>query len=248
MKIYRKNKQVNGSFNNGDILEKKPIGFPQDMGKLKPYSNLFYWAFGWSDKGSTIGLHPHQGFEIMTFVLDGEISHYDTKIDKWRNLKKGDAQIIRSGSGISHAEKIHSGAKYFQIWFDPDLYKTLSKPANYNDYIHETFPNIHKDSVVIKTYTGKDAPVELDTPGLLINEYTIKNSTLEINVPDKKLVSIYIVEGELTFNEQTLNEGDFTISEDDLSIETTKNSRIFVIESLLKPGYVTYAERFYKNL
>ena len=29
-----------GNFNNGNILEKKPIGFPQDGGQLRPYSNL----------------------------------------------------------------------------------------------------------------------------------------------------------------------------------------------------------------
>ena len=42
--VYEKSDQASGSFNQGEILEKKPIGFPQDGGKLKPYSNIFYWA------------------------------------------------------------------------------------------------------------------------------------------------------------------------------------------------------------
>ena len=42
IKIFYAKDQANGNFNNGEILEKKPIGFPQDGGKLKPYSNLFY--------------------------------------------------------------------------------------------------------------------------------------------------------------------------------------------------------------
>ena len=71
------NRQRN--FNNGEIIENKPIGFPQDGGKLKPYSNLFYWAHAWTNnKKSTIGLHPHQGFEICSFVLSGKINHFDT--------------------------------------------------------------------------------------------------------------------------------------------------------------------------
>ena len=41
--IIRKEAQVDGKFNNGEILEKKPIGFPQDGGISKPYSNIFYW-------------------------------------------------------------------------------------------------------------------------------------------------------------------------------------------------------------
>ena len=46
--IYTKENQADGNFNYGEILEKKPIGFPQDGGKLKPYSNLFYWAHAWT--------------------------------------------------------------------------------------------------------------------------------------------------------------------------------------------------------
>ena len=39
--IYPPDKQASGNFNFGEILEKKPIGFPQDKGQLSPYSNLF---------------------------------------------------------------------------------------------------------------------------------------------------------------------------------------------------------------
>ena len=41
LNIYNISDQAKGSFNSGEILENKPIGFPQDGGKLKPYSNLF---------------------------------------------------------------------------------------------------------------------------------------------------------------------------------------------------------------
>ena len=50
VKAYTKENQANGNFNGGEILEKKPIGFPQDGGMLRPYSNLFYWAHAWAPK------------------------------------------------------------------------------------------------------------------------------------------------------------------------------------------------------
>src|SRR3972149_10894032 len=100
IKIYPKDRQAKGSFNFGKILEHKPIGFPQDGGELKPYSSLFYWAHAWSEGGGLIDQHPHKGFEIMSYVLKGEIQHYDNKLNGWKRLKAGDVQVIRAGSGI----------------------------------------------------------------------------------------------------------------------------------------------------
>ena len=85
-------------------------------------------------KKSKIGLHPHKGFEICSFVLKGNINHYDNKIDDWITLDEGDVQIIRSGSGISHAEEIDENSEIFQIWFIPDLSVSLYENASYNDY------------------------------------------------------------------------------------------------------------------
>ena len=39
--FYPPSVQASGNFNFGEILEKKPIGFPQDVGLFNTYSNLF---------------------------------------------------------------------------------------------------------------------------------------------------------------------------------------------------------------
>ena len=59
-------------------------------------------------------MHPHQGFEICSFILKGNINHFDTKQNKWIPLSKGDVQIIRSGNGISHVEEIDKNSEIFQ--------------------------------------------------------------------------------------------------------------------------------------
>ena len=171
IKFYPKETQVNGNFNNGFILEKKPIGFPNENGKLKPFSNIFYWAHAWTPGGrSTIGLHPHHGFEICTFVLKGNINHFDTKLNKWVKLNQGDVQIIRSGNGISHSEEILENSEIFQIWFDPDLSKSLKKSATYNDYKHSDFKKSIADGVkIIKIHDSKNS-AWMDSEGVCIND------------------------------------------------------------------------------
>ena len=38
--------------------------------------------------------HPHRGFEICTFVLDGSIEHYDSKNQAWLSLVQRGGCII----------------------------------------------------------------------------------------------------------------------------------------------------------
>ena len=117
IRIIPKAQQGTGAFNGGEIVEKKPIGFPKDYSTVRPYSNLFYWVHARAVTDSTIGLHPHQGFDICFFVLKGEIRYYDTQM---------------------------------QIWFDPNLDRTLGQPASYNDYRSADFPE--------KAEPGRDRP------------------------------------------------------------------------------------------
>ena len=143
IKIYNKSEQGYGEFNGGAIVENKPIGFPQDgAGGSHPYSNLFYWAKADTENGSTIGEHPHQAFEILSFVLEGTIEHYDNHNDKWFPLGKGGVQVIKSGSGIYHSEKMNPVASMFQIWFNPDINVTMQHKAEYKDYKAEDFDEL----------------------------------------------------------------------------------------------------------
>jgi quercetin 2,3-dioxygenase len=47
--------------------------------------------------------HPHRGFETVSYVLDGEISHHDTN-GGGGVIGEGDTQWMTAGSGILHDE------------------------------------------------------------------------------------------------------------------------------------------------
>ena len=220
------------------------MGFPGDGGRGKPYSNLFYWAHAWTPGGdSTIGLHPHKGFEIMSFVLHGEIEHYDTQLRSWRKLQAGDMQIIRSGSGISHSEKVNAGASIFQIWMDPNLNVTLGKPASYDDFPSSDFPLTTREGMVVKTYKGAGSPLEMDTPGVKIEELRIGAGSHLLTWDTGDIVSGYLLSGKLTVNGREIHADDFLIASGDgqLELVAEEDARLFVIHSPMEPGYPTYA-------
>ncbi|MEZ4828328.1 MAG: pirin family protein [Bacteroidia bacterium] len=244
IKIIPRPLQAKGQFNGGEILENKPIGFPREGGVGMPYSSLFYWAHAWSDHGSTIGEHPHQGFEIMSFVLKGDIEHYDSKNRRWIPLKEGDTQIIRAGNGISHAERLNAGSHIFQIWLDPDLRKTLGQPASYDDYRGEDFLVSEENGMVTTWYAGKNGRMNVETPGVEIRKIAMEEGTFSIPVSTDKIHSLYLIEGQITLGGETLNSDDFAIisDSDTINLEAGPSSVVFIISSPAKMEYATYAK------
>ena len=244
IEITTKAQQASGQFNGGQIIENKPIGFPQDGGEVRPYSNLFYWAYAEAVEESTIGLHPHQGFEIMSFVLKGAIRHYDTKLQEWRRLEAGDAQIIRSGNGISHAEHMEKGAAMFQIWVDPNLGKTLEIPASYDDYKSSDFPVLENEGIQTKTIIGKDSPFKMDTVGIEITELFIKKGNFAYALDDSSIYSLYLLDGALKIDGKSVAKDDFVrisgLSQ--IQIESQADAKLFTISSPKNVSYKTYAE------
>ena len=243
LRIISKGQQAYGAFNRGQIIENKPIGFPQDGGFVRPFSNLFYWARAEAVIGSTIGLHPHQGFEIMSFVLDGDIRHFDTKNDEWKPLHKGDVQIIRAGSGIQHAEHLEKGAVIFQIWVDPDLSKTLSQPATYDDYPESGFPTIEHGENVERILIGEGSPLTLDTKPFEVSRYKVLTD-ISIDIPEGRMLAIYNIDGSGTINGETVEKDDFVIVEDEgqVKIDADENMDVFAITVSKSLPYTTYAQ------
>lgn len=244
IQIIPKAQQGKGAFNGGEILENKPIGFPQDNSKTRPYSNLFYWAHARAVTDSTIGLHPHQGFEICSFVLKGEIRHYDTKLKEWRPLSAGDVQIIRSGNGISHSEWMGKDSEMFQIWFDPNLQKTLSQPASYDDYKAAGFPEKSMGDAKVKVLVGEGSPFTMDTPGVEVLQIELENGSSEIPVNESQTISAYLLDGSAEINGELINTTDFCILDNvsSMQIKSDNSAKVFVIISPAKLDYPTYSQ------
>ncbi|HZV70426.1 MAG TPA: pirin family protein [Saprospiraceae bacterium] len=246
MRIISKSQQAKGAFNNGQIIENKPIGFPQDKGFVRPYSSLFYWARAQGMVDSTIGLHPHQGFEIMSFVLAGNIRHFDTKMNAWKPLQEGDVQIIRAGNGISHAEFIEKGGVIFQIWVDPDLSKTLEKEATYDDYKEADFTKEESGTTTIIHYAGEKGLMKLDTPKVDIRRLNVNDETFNWNGDKNEIRSLYVVSGSGMINGKTIEKDDFIIVDDgeDIALQPHDDKLdVFVFTVPADTGYSTYNQR-----
>jgi quercetin 2,3-dioxygenase len=241
LELIKREAQPDGQFNGGAILEKRPVVLSRSHPVSNPYSNLFYWAHAWSDKGSTIGEHPHQGFEILSFVIKGAIEHYDSAGKIWKKLNEGDAQIIRSGSGISHSEKIMPGSHMFQVWFDPGINQSIHKAATYSDYASSSFPLIKENGCTRKVFKGNDSPLMMDSDAE-INDINFSAANCFLPIDPDKIYSILVIEGTALVNNCRVSEGDFLkiTDEKQIAVEGNGNFRLFSIATPAVVPYNTY--------
>ena len=138
-----------GAFDGGKITEIKPIPFPRESGGSNRIGPLFYWAWASANGDGVIGLHPHQGFEIISYVMEGTVGHTDTAGNN-RRVSAGGIQAMQTGSGISHQEEMHGErTEFFQIWFEPNMQEALRERPRYLDFEDSQIPREELDSGVV---------------------------------------------------------------------------------------------------
>ncbi|MDQ0193344.1 pirin family protein [Paenibacillus wynnii] len=130
--------------------------------------SLFYWAWAHAETKTELGLHPHQGFEIMTYGIAGRSMHKDT-LGTESILEAGDIQLMQTGSGVSHAEGIDGGFEGFQIWFEPYLNDAVKRSPAYNLFKDKEFPITELQGAKVKTILGNNSPVNIVTDAQMID-------------------------------------------------------------------------------
>jgi redox-sensitive bicupin YhaK (pirin superfamily) len=191
--------QARGEFDGGRITEIKPIGFPREGSAVRRVGPLFYWAWASAKNDARIGMHPHDGFEIVSYVLSGALLHRDTLGHK-STVPAGGVQVIQAGSGISHEESMAGGSEFFQIWFEPHLRPArLRKPA-----YHELSPEAATTETVspgvsLRRLLGPGAPLQLVTDAMLWEANLDPGAEWAYALPEGRSLAAVVVRGPLNW-------------------------------------------------
>ncbi|CAH0991149.1 hypothetical protein SIN8267_01251 [Sinobacterium norvegicum] len=75
--------------------------------------------------------HPHKDMEIISYVVKGKLTHWDSVTKKEETIGRGHVQAISAGSGIWHSEmnKQADWCRFLQIWVMPTK---RGGPVRYN--------------------------------------------------------------------------------------------------------------------
>lgn len=70
---------------------------------------------------SGFGMHPHRNMEILTYVLEGTLSHQDSMANR-EQIGAGKVQVMSAGTGVTHSESNFSASEVvhlLQVWIFP---------------------------------------------------------------------------------------------------------------------------------
>ena len=239
LQIKTKQEQHNVSIFGGRLHENKPLSGEQ------LYSNLIYWANVEANEEGTFPMHPHEGIEILTFIFEGGLEHFDTATDKWTPLPADAVQHIQAGGGLQHSEKYVKGSRAFQIWFDPDFGKSLKKAPYYKDYQANAFIWENENTYQVKKYVGKDAPIQTDAFGISAKRFRLPKGNHTIGLDNNSFHSFYLMEGNIEIEGNKMTKDSFTKTSnlDKITINATEDSELFILLSPIKVDYKKVTDR-----
>lgn len=233
--------QSRGYADGGKIKERKGVYFESEV---KGVSNLFYWAYVWSDEGGIVEEHAHKGFEIITYVLDGEVELKNSDSEEWEKHAKGGMDVTRAGNGFSHSEKFHPGTKVLQIWMDPDFRRSLQRPVASTEYEADEFEYESFNGMNRIDFCGDEAPTYFASP-LQMDRYDFNKGSFNIPIPKNQIFTAVVIGGELTVNGEKMEEGDLIRleSESAMEFEAAGEGSLFSVVVPTEPGYRTYTDQ-----
>lgn len=179
--------------------------------------------------GTGFPTHPHREMEIVTIVLNGEMTHADSMGNK-TVIKTGDVQRMSAGTGLTHSEfnLADTPVHFYQIWIFPDI--SDLEPS----YDQKTFSSDHWKNRLFPVASGQKIPGAVT----FHTDATIYRCTLE---PRKKVmheettgrrIFIYVSDGEINAGGERLMKNDQARIDIDapLTIETQPGGEFVLID------------------
>lgn len=186
--------------------------------------------------GMGFGAHPHDNMEIISIPLSGDLAHKDS-IGSQEIIKQGDIQVMSAGTGITHSEynsSTENEVKFLQIWVFPNKFEVEPR------YDQMTFPDVRNELVQIISPNQDDAGlwIHQDAWFHLGKVDAGFETNYEIKNPENGLY-IFIIEGDVTIDELTLNKRDAVgiTNTESVSIKASSNAEILLMEVPMQIKY-----------
>jgi redox-sensitive bicupin YhaK (pirin superfamily) len=184
----------------------------------------------WVSAGKGFGAHPHNDMEIITYIIEGELSHRDSTGTE-ATIKQHDVQRMSAGTGVVHSEYNHSDkpVHLLQIWIMPEA---DDLQPSYED---RAFPREEKLNQLrlIASHDGRDGSTRINQNASVYASLLDSGKSLELDLAPGRHAWVQLVGGELEVNGTRLAKGDGAAISDESKLTLTSVSVKGAAEFLL---------------
>lgn len=155
-----------------------------------------------------IGPHPHRGFSPVTFIINGEVHHRDSRGND-QIAKKGEVQWMNAGAGIIHSERPsqnlvdnHGNQEIIQLWVNSPASDKMKEPQY--QFLNETDIPVFlsdddqvKNKLIAGNYNGQKGIAKTASELLIIWGESNSKSSQIMKIPEGYNSMLYLIKGDL---------------------------------------------------
>ncbi|MBB3869387.1 pirin family protein [Parageobacillus toebii NBRC 107807] len=184
---------------NSPIHRSGPVLEPGNWEEYDPFLMLMEDIF----QRGTFDFHPHRGIETVTYVIDGQLEHFDSKAGHG-TLGPGDVQWMTAGRGVIHKEDPAPGSTVhsLQLWINLPSAKKMTEPR-YQNLKASDMPVRREEGAIIRVFSGSSKGVKAPTlnhvPVTMVEMVLEPGASIVQDLPGSYNGFLYILEGSGTF-------------------------------------------------
>ena len=192
-----------------------------DTKAISPFL-LFDYAGPWNFEPTSgqprgVGEHPHRGFETVTIVYDGEVSHRDNA-GGGGTIGSGEVQWMTAGSGVLH-EEFHSPGfsksggpfRMVQLWINLPAKDKMTPPA-YQAITRNMIPEVALEGgrarIIAGELGGTKGPARTFTPINLWDVRLDADAEIILPLPDGHNAMVAVLSGHVTIDGSGVGEAE----------------------------------------
>lgn len=195
-----------------------------------------------NNNGLPFGPHPHRGMETVTFIVEGDIAHFDSGGSK-SVINAGGVQWMTAGRGLIHSEVSSDEFKQsggdleiLQLWVNLPAKDKMCEPF-YKGLQKDDIPAIQANgdqvtvNLVSGEYKGIKGPFE---SGIGMHLATIKlkeGAEWSVQIPASENIFFYLIQGQLEVNGSPVDKMSLVEFENDseqISVKASKDSLLLL--------------------
>lgn len=194
-----------------DLVTRRPVPGP-GLDQVDPFLFLNHHGpqvYPPNNNGLPFGPHPHRGFETVTFVLEGELAHYDSGGHE-SVIGAGGVQWMTAGAGLVHAEvsppefKRDGGPlEILQLWVNLPARLKMT-PPRYSGLQREQIPLVPLPggagelALISGAFGETEGPIHSLTGVAMSTVHLAPGARAELPAPRERSVFLYLARGSAT--------------------------------------------------